>query len=309
MASLNTYLKDTTRLLRDARQESINPLDMIDHVNTARREVAMRAQCVRVLTPISGSIVSASVTAGGSGYTSAPAVTITAPDFPSGMGAFPNGSQATAQALISGGKVVTVDINYGGYGYFQPQISFSDGGGTGAAAKPVLSATTQFSQGLEVYNYADIDLSAFPGAGAIYYARTVSVIYANYRYTLYISSFSDYQAMIRQYPFQYQYVPAFAAQFGQGTAGSLFVYPLPSQAYQYELDCLCLPQDLKTDLSVEIIPDPWSEAVKYFTAHLCYLDLQNYNAAKFYLELFDMHLLRYSNYARIGRAPNRYGRI
>lgn len=309
MASLNTYLKDTQRLLRDARQDLLNPLDLVAHINTARREVAMRAQCVRVLTPISGSVVSATVTAGGSGYLTAPTVTITAPDFPSGSGPFPSGSQATATAMLSGNTVGSVNINYGGYGYWQPAISFSGGGGTGAAATANTSSINQLSGGREVYNFSDIDLSAFPGAGAVYYARTIAVIYSNYRYTLYIASFSDYQSMVRRYPFQYQYVPAFAAQFGQGASGSLFVYPIPSQAYQYELDCLCLPQDLITDLSVEIVPDPWTEAVKYFTAHLCYLDLQNFNAAKFYLELFDMHLLRYSQYARIGQAPNRYGRI
>ena len=99
-----------------------------------------------------------------------------------------------------------------------------------------------------------------------------------------------------------------ASQFGQGTSGSFYVYPIPSQTYQYELDCLCLPQDLITDLSVEIIPDPWSDAVKYFAAHLSYLDLQNFNAAQYYLTLFDSHLLRYSQYARIGRAVNIYGR-
>jgi hypothetical protein len=309
MASLNSYMKDTVRLLRDAKQELLNPLDMVAHVNTARREVAMRAQCVRVLTPISGSVVSATMTAQGSGYTSATTVTVSAPDFPSGSGPFPNGSQATAAPIISGGKVVNIDITYGGYGYWQPALTIVDGGGTGAIAVANTSLSNQLSVGREVYNFADIDLSAFPGAGAVYYARSVAVIYANYRYTLYVASFSDYQSMIRRYTAGYQYVPAFAAQFGQGTAGSLYVYPLPSQAYQYELDCLCLPQDLVTDLSVEIVPDPWSEAVKYFAAHLCYLDLQNFNAAKFYLELFDMHLLRYSQYARIGQAPNRYGRI
>jgi hypothetical protein len=308
VASLNIYLKDTTRLLRDARQESINPLDMIDHVNTARREVAMRAQCVRVFTNSSGALISATVTAGGSGYTSPPTVTVSAPDFPSGTGAFPNGNQATAQALISVGKVTTVDINYGGSGYFQPALVFSGGGGTGAAATAVVGGVNQLNQGQEVYAFSDVDVSATPGAGAPYFVRGISIIYSNYRYSLPVYSFSVYQSLIRNYTQNYQYVPEMASQFGQGTSGSFYCYPLPSQALQCELDMLCLPQDLKTDLSVEIVPDPWTEAVKYFAAHLCYLDLQNFNAAKFYLELFDTHLLRFSQYARIGRATNPYGR-
>jgi hypothetical protein len=249
------------------------------------------------------------VTNQGSGYSGGTTATVTAPDFPSGSGPFPNGSQATATPTVSGGKIISVFSTYGGYGYFQPQITFAGGPGAGATATPVVTPLNVFNQNQEVYNFSDIDVTPFPGCGTVYHVRTISVIYANYRYTLYVAAFSDYQAVIRQYPFQYQYVPAFAAQFGQGTAGSLFVYPLPSQTYQWEADCLCLPQDLTVDASVEIIPDPWTDAVKYFTAHLAYLDIQNFNAAKFYLELFDMHLQRYSNYARIGRAPNRYGRI
>ena len=32
-----------------------------------------------------------------------------------------------------------------------------------------------------------------------------------------------------------------------------------------------MPQYLVTDLSVEAIPDPWTDAVAYWAAHLCYL--------------------------------------
>ena len=187
-------------------------------------------------------------------------------------------------------------------------ISFSGGGGWGGAATAQISTINALAQGQEVYPFSDVDTSSLPGAGAVYYVRSISIIYANYRYSLPIYDFSTYQAKIRQYPYQYQYVPAMGSQFGQGTSGSFYLYPIPSQTYQYELDCLCLPQDLVTNLSVEIIPDPWTDAVKYFAAHLSYLDLQNFNAAQFYLNLFDQHLLRYSQYARIGRAVNIYGR-
>lgn len=309
MATLNTYMKDLYRLVRDPRQETFNPDDMLERVNIARREVAMRAQCVRFLTPISGSVIDATITNGGSGYTSSPTVTITNPDFPSGSGPSPGGAQATATAIVSGGAVILVNITFGGYGYFEPIITFSGGGGTGAAATANLSVINTLAAGQEVYPFSGVDTSSLPGAGSVYYVRSVSIIYANYRYSLPCYSFSEYQAKIRQYPFQYQYVPAMCSQFGQGTAGSFYMFPIPSQTYQYELDCLCLPQDLLTDLSPEVIPDPWTDAVKYFAAHLAYLDAQNFNMARGYLELFDSHLLRYSQYARIGRATNPYGRV
>lgn len=308
MASLNTYLKETQRLVHDSRQELIDPSTLISFINIARREVAMRAQCCRVFTNSSGACVAITVTAPGTGYTSVPTVTISAPDFPSGKQPYPNGAQATASAIISVGEVANAFVEYGGSGYFQPTVTFSGGGGSGAAGTVSISPINVLNQAQEVYPFSDIDLTGVPGAKSVYFVRGLSVIFSNYRYSLPCYSFSEYQARIRQYPFQYQDVPAFSSQFGQGSDGSFYIYPLPSQTYQFELDCLALPQDLTTDLSVELIPDPWTQAVKFYALHLAYLSLQNFNAANYYETLFDKQMPRYGQYARIGRAINPYGR-
>ncbi|MEO8034990.1 MAG: hypothetical protein ABI837_11215 [Acidobacteriota bacterium] len=79
---------------------------------------------------IGGSIGSVTVTAGGSGYTSSPAVSFT------GGG----GSGATATATIAGGKVVSVSITNGGSGYTTvPTVSFAGGAGSGARGTAVLA--------------------------------------------------------------------------------------------------------------------------------------------------------------------------
>ena len=308
MSTLNEYLQQTQRFLRDQRQDLFNPLDLISYVNRARREVAMRGMCVRVLTPISGAVISASVVAAGSGYTSTPTITITAPDFPNGVAPDPEGAQATAAAIVQSGTIAAVDITYGGSGYFEPTASITDSTGTAASITLEISTINELTSGQEVYPFSGVSLDAFPGVESVYMIKSVSIIYSNYRYSLPCYDFSTYQAMIRQYPFQYQYVPAFCSQFGQGTNGSFYVYPLPSQNYQYELDCFCLPQDLSTNLSEEALPKPWSDAVPYFTAHLAYSEIQKYNTARYYFEMFDQMMLRYGAYARPGRATNMYGR-
>jgi hypothetical protein len=309
MASLFTYQTEAQKWLRETKQDLINPQNLVNYINRARREVAMRTQCIRVLTRSSAPIVTASVVTGGHSYSNTPTISITPPDFPSGTGAFPNGAQATASAIVQSGTIAAVDITYGGDGYFQPIVSgITDASGTGASITLQTGPINTLNVGQEVYNFSDIYLGANPGVKSIFAIRSVSVIYANYRYSLPKYDFTTYQSMIRQYPYQYQYVPTFCSQFGQGVAGSLYMYPLPSETYQYEVDCYCLPQDLKTNQDYEAVPDPWTDAVSYFATHLSYLELQNYNAAKMYKDLYNEELLIYSQSSRIGRAVNPYGR-
>lgn len=307
MATLNNYLKQATKFLHEKRQEHISPRDLIDYINVGRREVAERTQCVRRLTPISGSISGWKITNGGSGYIN-PMFTVSPPDFPSGNPINPNGLQATATGIISGGVITDIFSQIGGAGYFSPQLTITDPAGHGAIATPIVPGVNKLNPGQESYNFSDIDVSMFPGIDSVYAIKSVSVIYANYRYSLPMYAFSVYQAKIRQYPFQYQYVPCFASQLGQGNAGSFYAYPIASQTYQWEFDCFCVPQDLTDDQSVDVIPKPWDDVVPYWAAYMGYLELQNFNAAKFYLDLFDNMTLRKSNYARVGRAVNICGR-
>jgi hypothetical protein len=306
-STLFTYSKQVSKFLHDMKQETFTPRDLVDYINQARREVAERTQCVRRLTPICGAISGWTVTNQGSGYT-APTFTVSAPDFPSGNPINPNGLQATATGVVSGGKIVSIFSQAGGAGYFQPQITITDSTGTGATATPIIPGVNKLNPGQESYNFSDIDLSMFPGIDSILAIKSVSVIYSNYRYSLPMYSFSEYQAKIRQYPNQYQYVPCFCSQFGQGNAGSFYAYPIASQIYQWEFDIFAIPQDLVDDQSVEVIPKPWDDAVPFYAAAYCYLSIQNMNAAEYYFKKFDEITLRKSNYARVGRAVNPYGR-
>jgi len=138
--------------------------------------------------------------------------------------------------------------------------------------------------------------------------KSISILFSGFRYSANVHAFTTYQGLVRQWALQWQYVPVVAAQYGQGSSGSFYLYPIPNQAYQLEWDCFFLPAELHDNQSYEAIPDPWTDAVPYFACHLAYLELQNFNAANFYLDLFDKMLLRYSQYARPGLTPNVYGR-
>ncbi len=307
-STLFDYMMQTQRFMRDQRQELLDPGDLITYINRARREIAMRTDCVRMLTPIAGSIASVSITAVGSGYSSNPTITVTAPDFPSGGVTNPTGLQATITATASGGTISAATITQTGAGYFQPTASVTHSAGTGASLSLTVGGVNKLVTGQEVYRFSDVDISSLPGTDSIFMVKSISIIYSNYRYSLPCYSFSEYQAKLRRYPQNYQWTPTVCGQFGQGASGSFFLFPKPGAAYQFELDCFLIPSDLTTNSSTEAIPLPWTEAVPYMAASLAFLEIQNYNAAKFYMDMFDQWVTRYSSYARPGRAVNPYGR-
>ena len=85
-----------------------------------------------------GAVGNIGIVSGGSGYTSAPAVVISAPNQA-------NGVQATAAVTISGGAVSSVILNESGTGYTSsPTVTLVGGGGTGAN---LVASLTTFAQG------------------------------------------------------------------------------------------------------------------------------------------------------------------
>lgn len=302
------YQQQVQRLVGDANQKKFAPNDLTYYINTARRHVAELTQSVRVLTPISGSITSITVTVGGSAYTS-PTVTISAPDLPGGTSVNPGGLQATATGSLTLAVLTSVSVTQAGSGYYAPTITITDPTGSGASATAITSSVTTLVTGQEVYDFSTFPLGSAAGVDSIFAVRTIAILYNNYRYVLPVYSFSTYQAYIRQYPRQYQYVPGICAQFGQGAGGSLYFYPLPSQAYSFQADAYCLPSNLVDDTTAEAVPQPWRDAVPYYAAYLAKLEAQDVNGARMYLDLFDKMLLRQSNSARIGKRVNPYGRF
>jgi len=114
-----------------------------------------------------GSVGTIGITNKGSGYTSAPAVTISAPNQT-------NGVQATATSTITANAVSSIAITNGGSGYTSaPTVTITGGGGTGATAiAQVLTFTKgalyiQVTNGGSGYNTAPaVTISGGGGANA-----------------------------------------------------------------------------------------------------------------------------------------------
>ena len=98
------------------------------------------------------------VTSGGSGYTTAPTVTIADSAIPEGT--------ATATATLSGDAVASVTLTFAGFGYSTaPTVAFSGGGGTGAAATAVLTTAWTYAPQFENIPSTSTYTSLKGGAG------------------------------------------------------------------------------------------------------------------------------------------------
>ena len=203
---LYDYLKQTEGFLRDRSQRLLNTEDLVAYINRARRDLALRTQSIRRLPPVSGQILTIQVTAPGSGYT-APQVTISGPDFPSGAIPFPGGVQAIAVAQQIGGQISDVSLSFGGYGYFQPTATLSDPTGSGATLSCQVSPILTVNPFQEIYNFSDFPLDTFPGVKSVFAIFSGSIIFNNFRYMLLNYPWTQYQALLRSYPQQYYYVP------------------------------------------------------------------------------------------------------
>ena len=274
---LTKYLTRTTRLLGPSGAQFNAQSALVDYINEARGQVAAEGQCIKVLPPGTNGIASISVTAGGSGYLTAPTVVITGP-----------GSGATATANLVGNAVSTVTVNTAGSGYDNTTtITFTGGGGTLAAASPVINCVNTVAA-QEIYTFASVNPLAqlTAGVASVLFVSSVAVSWGALKPTLRQINWDDLQAWLRSYPI-ISGQPAVFAQFGQGESGSIYLQPVPTQAASMEWNCVCTPIDLVDDTTVEAIPYPWTDAVPFFAAYLAFLTARRPIEAKGMRDIYD----------------------
>jgi hypothetical protein len=116
-----------------------------------------------------------------------------------------------------------------------------------------------------------------------------------------------------------QALPMIWTQYGQGAAppgtltgasfgGSLYLSPIPDQAYTLNCDCTCYPIPLVADGDVEAIPYLWTDAVPFFAAYYALLSAQTSmrtRDAKEMLQSYEMFMAR----ARMSANPMQLGGI
>jgi hypothetical protein len=84
---------------------------------------------------IDGAIYNIKIVSGGTGYTSAPTVTVSG-----------NGTGATATAIVTGGIITDIDMTAVGTGYTKAVITVTGGAGSGGSLRPVIGPTGGFGK-------------------------------------------------------------------------------------------------------------------------------------------------------------------
>lgn len=298
MATLSEYQTDVRALLNDPSAQFYSTVNINRWINRARKKVAEKTQCVRALTRSSAAISTITVTAGGSGYTSPPTVTISAPN------AFGLGfTQATATAVLTGDAVTSITVTNGGTGYTSATVTLSGGDGSGATATANLQSFLKVNANQEVYTFATANAilqNQITGIGSIIGVQSWAVSWGSWKPVLQNIPFTALQAYCRSFNIVTQQYPMIAAQYGQGASGSIYVFPIPSVAAQMEWDCYCHPADLVDDDSVDLIPEPWTEAVWYYAKFLAYQNAQRGDDAQGALAEFNRVIVE----GRVAASPS-----
>jgi hypothetical protein len=101
---------------------------------------------------------------------------------------------------------------------------------------------------------------------------------------------TKFQAQCRVYSGTTVGNPCVWAKFNDASYGSVYMYPIPQQAYNAEWDIWCDVLPLSTDTSPEAIPSPFTGAIKYYAAHLAMLNAQRPEDAANMLKMYEMKL-------------------
>jgi hypothetical protein len=130
-----------------------------------------------------------------------------------------------------------------------------------------LFQTIPLTGGVEQYNIAAAVTSSVvtPGLGA--YAVDVigvTIYWGNTRVKCRNTAFTEQDAKLRIFQ-NYQSRPGSVAMMGGNT---VFINPMPDQAYNSDWDVVILPVPLASDVDPEVIPVVWQPLIAFFAAHL-----------------------------------------
>lgn len=283
--ALTAYLLATRRLLHDAQGKQFSDSELTTDINSARSRIGLDTGSVRGLFtfylsnaqetyPYSGALASLSIDNAGAAYTAVPTISF------SGGG----GTGATASVSITSGTVSGFTILANGSGYTSAPTVTVTGGTAGTTA----TISTSIMQALDI--------------------NSITVNYQNTWQMLGYCGFTQFQARARYYrattgnPEWWSEGPP----AGSGGGRTFYVFYIPNQSYQCDIDAIVTPNPLVDDTTPEQMSYPTTDLVPYYAAYLAKFNQGMMEESAKFLQIYDELLKRgkASSYQR--RIPNPY---
>lgn len=269
--ALNAYVTQVQRLLHDASAQFWSVSELTDYINAARTRLVRDTGCHRLLQTIYlstgvetypfGGVTGFKITSGGSGYVTAPTVTVAAPGVTGGV-------QATATATVNTAGAVTdvVVTNPGTLYDAAPAVSFGGPGSGAAATAYFINSTTIDCVNLTVY-------------------------WGSSRRVLGYRPWSVFNALARGWV-GYMGLPSLFSVYGYTQT---YIAKIPDQAYQADFDSVQQPPELVNNSTLEVIPIVMRDPVQYFAAHLAKIKSQHWGEADALYARYDQEVLKALN--------------
>ena len=282
--ALTAYITATRRLLHDASEKYYTDAELTTYINDARKRIALDTGSVRGIVnfylsasqesyPYQGAVAAVTLTDAGSGFTAAPTVSF------SGGG----GTGVTATASVTSQTVASITITANGTGFTSvPTVTVSGNGGTASATATIMTA---------------LDILG------------ISVNYQNSWISLAYAYFTEFQAKARYYRSITGQPALWSAGPPSGTGGgtSFYIFQIPSQSYQCDIDAIMTPNALADDSTAEQLQYPETDLIPYYAAYLAKYQQQMFEESANFLRIYD-ELLRRGQASKFQRRiPNPYG--
>jgi hypothetical protein len=308
VATLQTYLNETQRLLHDANAKVWQIPTLIAAINQARRRSVGDSSCNRQIQSVTlsagrevyayGSVVSVTITNGGTGYTVAPTVTFSAP--PAG------GTAATGTAVIDLGSVTKINIVNPGSGYLTaPTVTLTGGNFTSWInnASVVLPWVNNLSN---IVAWVSNNITATAVASILnpntLDVMNITVSWGSQEYILGRRAFTEFQAGIRSWT-GFKQRPLLCASYGQN---QWFIGPIPDQDYESQWDSIITPNDLVNLTDRCVVGYPFNECVAYYAAHICKFQEQSYAEAEIFLQQYTRKMMYSRRSVMLRQLPSTY---
>ena len=134
----------------------------------------------------------------------------------------------------------------------------------------------------EQYEYTDVNL-ALPLGNQVIDIVNITALWNSARIPLGWAPFTQFNGCFRGFVGHTSVPVAFTIY----NASEFWIAYLPDQNYVAEFDTAIKPLNLASDNSVDTIPSPYDQAVKYWAARLARLKLQQYAEAKAQEKMFE----------------------